>query len=323
MGDEKRVTEMKKRFMKQFPCTDEGDMVEYVGSKTEYCQATGRLKLTQPVLIKSLEDEFPPSERSKPPDTPAIAGKVLTKSGTKLTPKEQKMLAKLVGKHLFMSWSRPEVANPVREVSRHMTEGTKEAFEQAMRIRDYLVATRQRGRIIAPQRNFNDIDRGEELIIRGISDANYATDPETRKSVTGLIVYLEDAVVASGSKGQNSPALATTEAEFFAAVAAAQAMIHAMNVVTSLGFKVKTPMILEVDNKGVVDLANGFSVGGRSKHYDVKLFYIRELKHVDLLRVIHVRGIDNQSDMLTKNLTGPLIGKHSQTMVTDETIGKG
>lgn len=279
------------------------------------------MKLAQPVLIQSFENEFASSGLSKDPETPAIAGTVLTRLGTKLSAEDQKTMASLAGKLLFLHWSRPELGNPIREVSRHMTEGTEEALKQAMRIRDYVVATRNRGRIIRPNRQWNGSDRDIELVIRGMSDSNYATDQETRKSTTGIIVYLEETVVASRSAGQNSAALSVTEAEWSAAIAAMQSMIHVQNIVESLGFKVKKPMILQVDNKGAVDLANGFSVGGRSKHFDVKVHYARELKRVGLLRVVHIPGDMNQSDILTKNVTGPLLDRHSETMVTDEEIG--
>ena len=93
------------------------------------------------------------------------------------------------------------------------------------------------------------------------------------------------------------------------------------HVVESLGFKVRKPTILQVDDKGAVDLAKRFSVGGRSKHFDVKVHCARELKRVGLLRVIHVPGDMNQSDILTKNVTGPLLNRHSEIMVTDEDFG--
>jgi hypothetical protein len=178
-------------------------------------------------------------------------------------------------------------------------------------------------RIIRPQRRWDGIDRSVEFEIRGMSDSNYATDPETRKSVTGLIVFFEGVVVASKSGGQNTAALSTTEAEWNAAVSCAQSMLHVMNIVESLGLKVKKPMILQVDNKGSVDLANGFSVGGRSKHFDVKVHFMRELKQVGLLRVEFIAGELNQADILTKNVAGPLLAKHSVSMVTDEKIGIG
>jgi hypothetical protein len=36
-----------------------------------------------------------------------------------------------------------------------------------------------------------------------------------------------------------------------------------------MGLKVKLPMILEMDNKGAVDLANNWIIGGRTRHVNV------------------------------------------------------
>jgi hypothetical protein len=38
-------------------------------------------------------------------------------------------------------------------------------------------------------------------------------------------------------------------------------MLYVWNVLESMGFKVKLPMTLEMDNKGAVDLANNWSIG--------------------------------------------------------------
>ena len=51
--------------------------------------------------------------------------------------------------------------------------------------------------MLAPNRKWNGRDKNFEFEILGRVDANYATDPETRKSVTGCITFLEGAPVCS------------------------------------------------------------------------------------------------------------------------------
>jgi hypothetical protein len=55
-------------------------------------------------------------------------------------------------------------------------------------------------------------------------------------------------------------------------------MMYCYRVITSLGLKVELPVVLEMDNKGAVDLANNYSIDGRTRHVDVKFFFLRELK---------------------------------------------
>ena len=72
------------------------------------------------------------------------------------------------------------------------------------------------------------------------------------------------------SSTQKIVALSVTEAELYAAVQCVQDMLYVMRLLNSMGLKVKKPMVLKVDNKGAVDLINGWSVCGRSRHIEVK-----------------------------------------------------
>ena len=47
---------VKKEMMERFECVDCGKLNEYVGSRIE--RTEGQIKLTQDVIIQSLEDEF-------------------------------------------------------------------------------------------------------------------------------------------------------------------------------------------------------------------------------------------------------------------------
>ena len=69
-------------------------------------------------------------------------------------------------------------------------------------------------------------------------------------------------------------------------------------------------MILEVDYKGAVDFANNWSVAGRTRHIEVKQYYLRELKEAGILKVQWKSGDQMTSDIFAKNLAGPLFEKH-------------
>ena len=62
--------------------------------------------------------------------------------------------------------------------------------------------------------SLNNID----FEIKGQLDSNFATCPETRKSITGFVVKLEQAVVAVKSGRQKIVALSVTEAEVIAMI---------------------------------------------------------------------------------------------------------
>eukprot|EP00980_Cylindrotheca_fusiformis_P021891 scaffold8736_cov95-Cylindrotheca_fusiformis.AAC.1 len=56
-----------------------------------------------------------------------------------------------------------------------------------------------------------------DLKIYAYVDSNYATNKETRKSVTGFVVTIGGCLVSYSSKTQPSVTLSSTEAEYIAA----------------------------------------------------------------------------------------------------------
>ena len=66
--------------------------------------------------------------------------------------------------------------------------------------------------------------------------------------------------------------------------------------------EVETPMTLWPDNKGVVDIANGWSIGGRTRYVAIKCHFLRELVESGLIQVKYQKGTDMQADLFTKNL---------------------
>lgn len=138
----------------------------------------------------------------------------------------------------------------------------QKALEHLMR---YLVSTKNRGLVIAPSRVWN-CEPDFEFRIHGRSDSDYATNPDDRRSVSGSRVFVEDAPVIFRSAMQRTVTLSVTESDQSAGIVTAQDMIYCLRIMTSMRLKVKVPMLLEMDNKGVVDLANNFSSGGRTRH---------------------------------------------------------
>jgi hypothetical protein len=77
-------------------------------------------------------------------------------------------------------------------------------------------------------------------------------------------------------------------------------------------------MILKVDNKGAHDIAHNWSVGGRTRHIDVRIHFLRELQKEGILILDWIPGDENASDLFTKNLQGPLFKKHATTFVGED-----
>jgi hypothetical protein len=191
-----------------------------------------------------------------------------------------------------------------------MTAATPAHMKAMIRVMKYCVGTPFRGWTLKPVRTWDGSPK-HKFVISVVSDSDYAKDLDTRRSVSGTSVFLEGSCVAARSSTQKKVALSVTEAELSVAVQCAQDMLFAMRVIESLGLQVQKPMILQVDNKGAHDLAHNWSIGGRTRHVDVRINFLRKLKEEGTLVVEWIPGDQNSSDMFTKNLHGPLFCKHA------------
>ena len=314
-GPKEEVLQNKEEFQKQFECDDVGWMNEYVGCKVNINRKENAMKITQPVLLQSFKDEFDLPTKSY--DTPAEPRQILDPADASdiLGKQEQEKYRSGVGKLLhLMRWSRPEIWNAVRELSKHNGKCNEQHMKAMKRVMKYAVDTPNRGWRISPERRWRTGDN-IKFKIRGCPDASYAPCRVTRKSVTGYAVFLEGVVVAVKSGMQRIVALSSAEAEVIAVIQCVQEMLYIKKVIESMKLTVDLPMQIECDNKGAVDLVNGWAVGGNSKHIDVRLNFLRELKESGVIRISWVATGEQVGDLHTKNLERKSFERHAKVHV--------
>ena len=78
-------------------------------------------------------------------------------------------------------------------------------------------------------------EKGGELIIKGYSDSDWASDHSTRKSTSGFIFMLNGGPISWRSKKQATVALSSTEAEYVALTLAAKEATWLRLLLTEIG----------------------------------------------------------------------------------------
>eukprot|EP00957_Ditylum_brightwellii_P136724 10426340-Ditylum_brightwellii.AAC.2 len=67
-------------------------------------------------------------------------------------------------------------------------------------------------------------------------------------------------------------------------------MLYCKCILESMGLKVELPMVIYIDNSGAVDLANNWCTGGRTRHMETRMFFLRDLKESGVLEIKWLRG---------------------------------
>ncbi len=239
---------------------------------------------------------------------------------------DQTTLRSGMGKYMYqMQYLRPEIAQAVCDLERYMMHGNLKILETMKRCMRFVLCSRKARVLVKPSQKW-DGSNEHQFRIRGRSGSDYAEDTQTRRSVSGYIIYLEDASAMHRSATQKMMTLSSCKAELNAAVLCAQDidMMYQKNTRESIGLKVELPMILEIYNKGAVDFLNSVSVGGCTGHINGKQCFLQELKEAKVLVVKWIPGTENEADIFTKNLDGPLFKCYAKQLLGKGAIsGKG
>jgi hypothetical protein len=147
-------------------------------------------------------------------------------------------------------------------------------------------------------------------VVYGMSDADWASDPADRVSVSGYAFFAYGGLISWSSQKQCTCALSSTEAEYMALTAVMQEGLWIRMYLASLGFPVPTPVNLLGDNQSAQDIANAESTSSCSKHIDIKYHFIREHIERGVFNTVWISTKDMTADIFTKPLASALHEHH-------------
>jgi predicted kinase len=126
----------------------------------------------------------------------------------------------------------------------------------------------------------------------------------TRRSVSGIIVFLNSTPVKWYSKMQNTVETSTYGSELVAARIATDLAIEYRYLCRMLGHEVDGPVTMLGDNNAVVLNTTVPSSQLKKKHAACAYHRVREAIAAKIIRFCHINSEDNIADILTKPLNG-------------------
>jgi hypothetical protein len=230
----------------------------------------------------------------------------------KISDEKQKIYRSAVGTLLyFVKHSRPDIANVVRELSKCMDYATEAAFKEMKRVLRFIISTKEFGLKIEPK-----IDNKLSWNLNVYTDSDWAGDKETRKSVTGFIIFFCSVPIFWKSKAQKAVALSSSEAEYYAMAEAAKEIKFVVMMLKDIGIEVDYPIIVNVDNIGAIFMSENASATNRTRHVDARYHYVREFVDEGFLKIIFVKSKENKADIFTKNVNGETYEFHLESYLT-------
>ncbi|XP_016494254.1 secreted RxLR effector protein 161-like [Nicotiana tabacum] len=138
-----------------------------------------------------------------------------------------------VGKLLYLTLTRPDIAYTVQTLS-HFTQAPKRShLEAAHRLVRYLKNEPRLGILLSAD---------GDMTLRAYYDADCASCPNSKKSVTCYLVKLGESLVSWKSKKQNTVARSSAKSKYRSMALTISELIWLLRVFKELGVDLSTPI---------------------------------------------------------------------------------
>ncbi|KAL2247297.1 UNVERIFIED_CONTAM: Retrovirus-related Pol polyprotein from transposon RE1 [Sesamum indicum] len=182
---------------------------------------------------------------------------------------------RLVSRLLYLGFTRPDISHS----------------KAALHVVRYLKGCPSKG-LFFPSRN--------SLALRAYCDADWATCPDSRRSLTGFCIFLGDALVSWKTKKQSTVSRSTVEAEYRSLVATVCELRWLSYILRDLSVPVILPIDLFCENKATLHVLVNPVFHERTKHIELDCHLVCDAYKEGFISPSFVPSSFQLADVFTK-----------------------
>jgi hypothetical protein len=295
IGKGKFVENFRTKIRKYFGISEGGKLEWYLGISFSQ-QNDYSIILDQTQYIKQKLEEFQEFIGKGGVSTPLPINyqKLLQSAENEEIDKSNFPYRNIVGSLMYaMLGTRPDLATAVSVVSKYLDKPKPTHVKLVQHILKYLQVNQN---YKLKFQNYGSV------ILTGFADAGYAND-DNYKSRSGFCFLLGNSLISWFSGNQSVVAQSSAEAEYYAAVSAANEAIWLKQLLLDLGFSQQT-IIINEDNQACIALTKNPEDHKRTKHVQVKYHVVRDYVNKNIVKFIYCPTADQLGDIFTKAIPG-------------------
>ncbi|CAM8901857.1 unnamed protein product [Rhodiola kirilowii] len=228
----------------------------------------------------------------KPIKTPMESKHNLGISSAPLLP-DAAVYRRLIGRLIYLTITRPDLAFPVHVLSQFMQAPTEDHLQAAHRVLRYIKFAPAQG-LMFPSRN--------DLRLVAYCDADWASCPVTRRSVTGYCMMLGNSIVSWKTKKQVVVARSSAESEYRALAGACGEALWLVRLLADMNVIVPAPVYTYCDNQAALHIARNPVFHERTKHVEIDCHFVRYHVNTGFLSPTSISTAEQPADLFTKPL---------------------
>ncbi|CAM8886341.1 unnamed protein product [Rhodiola kirilowii] len=200
---------------------------------------------------------------------------------------------KLVGKLIYLTITRPDLAHSVHILSQYMSTLNADHLKAANRLLRYIKGAPAHGPFFSAS---------SPLVITSFCDADWAACPKTRRSTIGFCICIGNSLVCWKTKKQAIVSCSSAESEYRAMTATCFEILWLTRLLSDIKATVPLPILLDCDNQAALHIAKNHVFHERTEHIEIQCHFVRHHVGNKVLLPVYIPTNDQPSDLFTKQL---------------------
>jgi hypothetical protein len=271
-----------------------GPIHNYLAMQLDY-STPGILKVDMREYLKTMLDDFPYEIKGKQ-TVPWNEKLFKVDESPKLDDAKRETFHSFVMKAMFIcKRGRSDVQPAISFLASRVTQPNQSDWNKLIRVLTFLKTTKE---------EVLTLEADDTQILTWYIDAAFAVHHDMR-SHTGSTFSLGKGMIVSDSTKQKVNSRSSTEAELIGVDDRISKVLWVKRFIEYQGFKINLNLIYQ-DSTSSMRLENNgkWSSGKRTRHFDIKYFYVTDLIGRDEVAVLYCPTDDMIADYTTKPLTG-------------------
>ncbi|KAL0353556.1 UNVERIFIED_CONTAM: putative mitochondrial protein [Sesamum angustifolium] len=185
---------------------------------------------------------------------------------------------------------------PANQLSQFIQHPRQPHWDAAIHLVRYLKGTPTLGMFFAV---------GSSFQLKAFSDSDWASCPDTRKSVTGYCIFLGDSLISWKQKKQATVSRSSAEAEYRSMGSTVCELLWISYILGEFDVSVTSPISFYCDNKAAIHITENPVFHERTKHLDIDCHIVREQFKHGFILPNHLPSSQQVADLFTKSLPTP------------------
>ncbi|KAK8990121.1 hypothetical protein V6N11_008637 [Hibiscus sabdariffa] len=289
--DEGEIAKLKQLLNSEFETKDLGFLRYFLGM--EVARSKEGLVINQRKYILDLLQEAG-LLGCKPAETPMDINLAFHSATTHFPHKDR--FQRIVGKLIYLSLTRPDIAFAVNILSQHMSNPNEEHMAAAYKVLKYLKKTPGHGLLFK---------KSSDRSIKVFTDSSWASNLTDQRSTSGYCTFLWGNLVTWRSKKQSVISRSSAEAEFRALAQGICECIWLLKLLREVDPNSADYFELLSDNNSAIQIAKNPVQHDSTKHVEINRHFIAEKIKKGTTKLFYIPTDGQLADILTKALPKP------------------